>query len=51
MTVKISSSQVKAFVKRFWPYAVAAIMIGYVIILTALVKADVAVTSGLLRLS
>jgi hypothetical protein len=34
-----------------WPYVVAAVMIGYVIILAALVTADVGATSQILRVS
>lgn len=41
----------RSFVERYWPHMVAALMIGYVIVLVALVKAEMARTDAILRWS
>jgi hypothetical protein len=46
-----SSSPIRERLKTVWPYIVAAVMIGYVTLLAALVADDVGATSAVLRLS
>jgi len=41
----ISSSKAREALVHFWPYAVAAAMMGYVLILLAVVADDISVTS------
>ncbi len=45
--MKISSKAIRETLGRVWPYAVAGVMIGYVVLLVFLVKADVAATSAI----